>query len=106
MGVLQDLILIQIIIVNLVDISGGMDSLKRYIARMLGVKQVSLMPFECSYCLTWWIGLIYLFCNGITLEYVAALLLICYLTSITMQIEVLIKDMLTTFINWIDTKIN
>ena len=52
-------------------------------------------PFSCSYCSTWWIGLLYLILTGnLTLYYVAALLFICSLTTITQELIYLTQDIL------------
>lgn len=57
---LKDLILLTIIIVYIVDLSGFMDSVKHALGKWLNLSVRHLPPFDCSLCMTWWIGLIYL----------------------------------------------
>ena len=96
MEVLLNLILIQFIVVNIVDISGIMDSIKNGLSKWLDIKITKPLPLiGCSYCSTWWTGLIYLMVTGnVTLYYVAILLMICSLTTVTMEVIYLIQDIL------------
>ena len=67
--VLINLLLISAIVVFIVDISGAVDSLKSGLKRILtkGVMKdsdYSLKPIDCSLCMTFWSGIIYLLCTG------------------------------------------
>lgn len=55
-----NLLWITIIAVFIIDISGFIDFVKEKLARWLGVRSVSIKPFDCSLCSTWWAGLIYI----------------------------------------------
>lgn len=94
--VLVNLLLIQFIIVNLIDISGFIAELEGMLAKWLNIKSARIpKPFSCSYCSTWWVGLLYLlFTGNLTLYYVAFLLLLCSLTVITKEIIYAVYDIL------------
>ena len=64
MNVIIDLILIQIICVNIVDISGVVSHIENAIARALKLKSVSIHLIECSFCVSHWCCVIYLLFNG------------------------------------------
>ena len=60
-----NLIFINIAVVYLIDQSGGMDSLKSFIKRLLTNGKMkgsdySLKPFDCSKCMTFWASIGYL----------------------------------------------
>lgn len=59
-----ELFLIALIAVFIVDISGVFESLKASIGRFLRVKIERLRPFDCSLCMVWWSGLLYLIVVG------------------------------------------
>ena len=99
-----NLLLIQIITVFIVDLSGVMDTLKKWIwKKWIKVGKwynLSLKPFDCSLCSTWWLCLIYLFCtNQITLLTVAIAAIIAFLASVAGDFLVWVKECLTAFIN-------
>ena len=91
-----NLLLIQFIIVCIIDISGFIQELEGMAGKWLKIKKAHIpKPFSCSYCSTWWTGLIYLMVTGnVTLYYVAILLMICSLTTVTMEVIYLIQDIL------------
>ena len=87
MNVIIDLILIQIICVNIVDISGVVGHIENAIARVLSLKRVSIYLLNCSYCVTHWCCVIYLLFNGaLSLQTYAIVLVLCFLTSVTMEL--------------------
>jgi len=91
--VITNLILIAIIIVNLIDLSGFIYELETMLGKWLGIKAHIPKPFSCSYCMTHWVGLIYLIASGnITLTNYAILLVICFLTPELNDIELWIKQ--------------
>lgn len=88
------LLLIAVVTVNLVDLSGFIDTLKRWIWKWVWKKgkpyqDFDFRPFQCSYCMTHHIGLIYLLIAGWTLPSYAWLLVLCFLTPV-------IKDAILT----------
>ena len=95
-----DLILIQIICVNIVDISGVVQHIENAIARMLSLKRVSIYLLNCSYCVTHWCCVIYLLFNGaLSLKYYAIVLVLCFLTSITKDLMWGVRDRLVKIVS-------
>lgn len=93
MNVIIDLILIQIIVVNIVDISGVVSHIENAIARMLSLKRVSIYLLNCSYCVTHWCCVIYLLFNGaLSLKTYAIVLVLCFLTSVTKELLWTVRD--------------
>lgn len=111
-----DLILIQLIIVYIIDLSGVIDSIKLFISKHLTKNKIvttnfSLKPFDCSLCSTWWTGLIYLIiCHSFTIPYIALVALLSFLTPISSNILLLMKDLIGFEINkiyeWLQKQTN
>lgn len=64
-----NLIFINIAVVYLIDQSGGMDSIKSLLKRLLTNGKMkgsgySLKPFDCSKCMTFWVSIGYLLLMG------------------------------------------
>ena len=98
--ILIDLILIQIICVNIVDISGVVSHIENAIARMLSLKKVSVYLLNCSYCVTHWCCVIYLIFNGaLSLKTYAIVLVLCFLTSITKDLMWGVRDRLVKLVS-------
>ena len=106
-----DLILIQLIIVFIIDLSGAAESFKLFISKILTKGRIQttnfdLKPFTCSLCSTWWIGLIYLLiCHSFTIPYIALVALLSYLTPLSSSILLLIKDLAIFLINKLNMKL-
>ena len=98
--ILIDLILIQIICVNIVDISGVVSHIENAIARALSLKRVSIYLLNCSYCVTHWCCVIYLLFNGaLSLKTYAIVLVLCFLTSVTKDLLWGIRDILVKLVS-------
>lgn len=111
MDILISLMAIQSVAVMTIDQSGLIQDLEAMAEKWLNIKKAHIpKPFSCSLCATFWAGLIYLFAvHSVTLPYIAALLLIAILTSVTNDLIYLLKDTLTTIISLLDriiTKLN
>ena len=106
-----DLILIQLIIVFIIDLSGAVESFKLFLSKILTKGKIQttnfdLKPFTCSLCSTWWIGLIYLLiCHSFTIPYIALVALLSYLTPLSSSILLLIKDLAIFLINKLNMKL-
>ena len=106
-----ELILIQLIIVFIIDLSGVVDSIKLFISKHLTKNKIvttnfSIKPFDCSLCSTWWIGLIYLLiCHSFTIPYIALVALLSYLTPLSSSILLLIKDLVIFLVNKLNMKL-
>lgn len=99
-NVIIDLLLIQIICVNIVDISGVVQHIENAIARVLSLKRVSVYLLNCSYCVTHWCCVIYLLFNGaLSLKTYAIVLVLCFLTSITKDLLWGVRDRLVKLVS-------
>lgn len=97
-----DLFSILIISVIVIDISGFVHSIKAAIGKYLGISPNSfrIKPFDCSFCMTFWVSLIYLLVVGrFTLVNIAVVLLLCCLTTPLKNLVMSVRDKLT---KWMD----
>ena len=97
-----DLFSILIISVLVIDISGFVHSIKAVIGKYLGISPNSfrIKPFDCSFCMTFWISVIYLLVVGrFTLVNIAVVLLLCCLTTPLKNLVMSVRDKLT---KWMD----
>lgn len=93
---------ILIICVIVIDISGFVYSLKVAIGKYLKISPNSfhIKPFDCSFCMTFWVSMIYLLVVGrFTLVNIAIVLLICCLTTPLKNLIMSVRDKLT---KWMD----
>ena len=110
LSIIVNIILLAIIIVFIVDLSGSIEHLVKpivkYFLHIPPQKDITLPLIECSLCVTWWIGLIYVCCISISnaftfnqfLILVSVLSLVSFLTSVIKDILVLIKDLIIRLI--------
>lgn len=106
------LFLITLIVVYIVDISGAIDSLKSGLKWLVTKGKMKdsnyiLKPFDCSLCMSFWIGLIYLLIIGyFTLPYVAVVCMFSAFSRILKSTILLIEDILVkiqqVIYKWID----
>ena len=97
-----DLFSILIISVLVIDISGFVHSIKVAIGKYLGISPNSfrIKPFDCSFCMTFWVSMIYLLVVGrFTLVNIAVVLLLCCLTTPLKNLVMSVRDKLT---KWMD----
>ena len=97
-----DLFSILIISVIVIDISGFVHSIKAAIGKFLGISPNSfrIKPFDCSFCMTFWVSVIYLLVVGrFTLLNIAVVLLLCCLTTPLKNLVMSVRDKLT---KWMD----
>lgn len=98
--ILIDLILIQIICVNIVDISGVVGHIENAIARALKIKSVSIHLIECSFCINHWVGLLYLLLTGsLSLETYCFVLILSFFTTVTKELMYCVRDNIIKVIN-------
>lgn len=104
---IRDLALITLILVYLVDLSGGVNSIKQFIWKCLNGKGLypdsfRLRPLDCSLCLTWWTGLIYLWLTqNLTLTGVALVAMFSYFSKQLAAILRVISEKLNQLISWL-----
>ena len=97
-----DLFSILIICVLVIDISGFVYSIKVAIGKYLKISPNSfrIKPFDCSFCMTFWVSMIYLLVVGrFTLVNIAVVLLLCCLTTPLKNLVMSVRDKLT---KWMD----
>lgn len=102
LGFVTDLFSILIISVIVIDISGFVHSIKVAIGKFLGISPNSfrIKPFDCSFCMTFWVSMIYLLVVGrFTLVNIAIVLLLCCLTTPLKNLVMSVRDKLT---KWMD----
>lgn len=64
MSIYIQMILLEVVVVFIIDLSGFTDTWKGWLGRWLGVEVGSVRPFDCSTCSTWWACLVLLLCTG------------------------------------------
>lgn len=101
-----DLFLIGVICVIIIDISGVTYSIKSGIKRlltkgMMSDPNYSLKPIDCSFCMTFWSGLVYLLVtNTLSLWMITFLLLICTMTPVIKDVIILVRESLIKILNY------
>lgn len=92
--------------------SGFISFFKKLITKLLTNGKIEsddweFRPFTCSLCMTFWLSLLYCFVNHcITIPMIAFILLISILTTEINDLIILIKNLITKLIQYIDDKIN
>lgn len=100
-----DIFLISVIVVIIIDISGITDTIKSLIKRiitrgMMSDPNYSLKPIDCSFCMTFWTGLVYMLCVGtFSLWMVTYLLLLCVMTPVIKDVIILFRNTIIKIIN-------
>lgn len=95
-----DLILIQVIVVILIDISGIVQSVDGLIARLLSLKKVSIYMLECSFCMNHHTAFIYLLLTGaLSLKNYCFVLILSFLTSVTKDLLWGVRDRLIKLVS-------
>lgn len=97
-----NLFLITFIVVNIIDISGVISSIKHQLSRYFNVDdtRIHLPLFECSYCLNWWLSLIYIIANhNFQLQYIAFILLMSSMTGVIADSQMIIINKIQNLIN-------
>ena len=99
-----NILLITLIVVHLIDLSGFIQTIKRTILKLLGrpPQDFSLKPFDCSYCMTHHVSVIYLLCiNQFTLINYVIVLSLAFMTPVIKDLMIYLKDLLTAFVDWL-----
>lgn len=106
-----NILLIAVIVVIVIDITDFINNIKKLISSILTKGKIKsssyiMKPFDCSLCMTFWAGLIYLiYCNSISLLNIAILLLIAISTPIINDIIRLLQDLAIKLIQVIEKHI-
>ena len=89
-----------VIVVIIIDISGFIDSIKAFVGKVLGINNVNLKPLDCSFCMNFWVSLIYLvITNELSITAVMVTLLLSTMTPIIKDAIYLIRDFLGKIIS-------
>ena len=109
MKTILDLIFLTIIVCYIEDCSGFIQSVKRqFLRKVMKVRKpdastLNWPPFDCSRCMSFYSGLIYLLILGkFTLGYIVFVSLLSLLSSNISGFLLTIKDYLATFENWLE----
>lgn len=105
-----NLFILQLILVFILDLSGIMIDVKKFVWRFIYGKatidmsyKLSLKPFSCSLCMTWWIGIIWLLVTKefsmINFGYVA---LLSYMTTFSKDLILTCSELLNRFLNFLN----
>ena len=100
-----NLFIISIIWVLILDLCGFARTVDVLFYRLIYRKRAyrddaHFPPFDCSMCMSFWTGLIYLLItHSFTIPYLAFLLLFAWATTIERDIFIFIKDLITKLID-------
>lgn len=103
-----ELLLLQLIIVFVIDISGFVDTMKSKLAKLLTNGKFKspdfrLRPFDCSLCATFWTGIIYLLItHQFTIPLLAFVCLLSATTTISKDVYFTITDMIIKLLDKIN----
>lgn len=103
-----DLLLLAVITIYIVDLSGFTESWRSALTRALKAKSLKpIRPFDCSLCMTWWVGIIYAVCNGsVTLPVLAFIAALSFLSLPISQVFIFIREgisfLLSKMMEWYD----
>lgn len=114
MRLIFELFLIAVIMVIVIDMSGIVPALRAAVARFLTkhgrpteADNVRLKPLDCSFCMTFWVGLGYLLgTHAFSLGALALLCLAALSTTIIDDLLRLVMDAAAALFRWIERKIN
>ena len=106
-NIFTNLFYLTLIVVLIVDLSGFIDSIKTLVKKILNIKSnIRLKPFDCSFCMTHWVGLIFIIVtHSFSLSTYALVLLFAFLASTFADLLILLKDILQTIINKLQNKL-
>lgn len=95
-----NLIMLQVILVFITDISGWVDNgLTPLFKRLFGIGKPSKI-FTCSLCQTWWFGLLYLLITGhFALNWIAIVAILAAFTPVMYLAISFFRDLATKAIN-------
>lgn len=101
-----DIICLAFVVTYIVDISGIVDSAKWALGRWLNIKVGRLKPFDCSLCMTWWVGLIYIIIVGeFSIYTLLCVAMASALSTPISNIITLARELLSAGINAIENRL-
>lgn len=88
-----NLLLLSALVIYIVDLSGFTESWKNFLWKHFKTNTRSMKPFDCSQCMTWWVGLIYLAFSGhFTLPYIVVVAALGFLSYTIGQIFIFMRE--------------
>lgn len=99
-----DLFLIAVVTVIIIDLSGVVDHFKSFLKRkltkgMMSDSNYSLKPLDCSFCINFWSGLVYLLVmHRLSLWMITWVLILSVLTPVIGSVLVLVRESLLKII--------
>lgn len=96
-----DILLVDLVVIYIVDLSGFTDSWRNLLSRMTGIKNLrTLPPFDCGKCMTWWAGLVYVLINwGWSLPLISYVGLLSFLSVPIGNTMIFIREWITWIID-------
>jgi len=102
MRCLIDILLLAAIIVFVVDLSGFTQTWKKWLGKWLGVQIGDVPPLDCSLCLTFWAGLVYLIVeHDFTIPALAYLALVSYCTGLMGEILTAVRELIAALVRYL-----
>lgn len=96
---LLNLMSITVLTAYIIDLSGFTDTWKGWLGRWLGCEVGRVRPIDCSLCMTWWLGIIYLLCTqSVTLPNIAIVAGFSFMASPIGQALILAKELIVAVI--------
>lgn len=100
------ILLLTAVVVFVVDLSGFTQSWKAWLSRVTKLRVVSLKPFDCSLCVSWWAGLVLLLCcHSFSLVNVAFVALCSFLSRPMADALRCVSDLITYVIVKLQNKL-
>ena len=101
MKIYIDLLLLAAITIYIVDLSGFTESWRSALTKALKARELKpIRPFDCSLCMTWWVGIIYAICTGsVTLPVIAYIAALSFLSLPISQVFIFIKEGMSFLLN-------
>lgn len=97
-----DILLLVAIIVFIVDLSGFTQTWKKWLGKWLGVQIGSVPPFDCSLCLSFWTGLIYLVAtHHFTIALLAYVTLVAFCTTLIAEVLTALRELVSALVRYL-----
>lgn len=101
-----NILCLAVVVIYIVDISGITDSIKWALGRWLNIKVGRIKPFDCSLCMTWWVGLIYIIAAGeFSIYTLLCVAMVSALSTPIGNIITLMRELLSAGINAIENRL-
>lgn len=98
--------LLTLVVVFIVDVSGFIQNIRPALNVKLGRdSDKSLKPFDCSLCLTFWVGMFYAMLAGFTVRHVAFVCLCAFGAQFIAEGIFILKDFLAAVVRVLSDKI-